>query len=100
MPSVWLWIKWRSVGANGIRTICTVWILTMGELLIGLTKYFALYDAERLNQALGNQTPDSVHTSSTGGGAKIVGKYGVPNLSPRDSLLRFAAQRLRSGKSG
>jgi len=72
----------------------------MGELLIGLTKYFALYDAERLHQALGNHTPNSVHTSSTGGGAIIVGEYGGPNLSPREALLRFAAQRLRSGKSG
>ena len=28
-------------------------------------------------QAHGNQTPDSVHTSSTGGGAMIVEKYGT-----------------------
>ena len=50
---------------------------TMGELLIGLTKYFAFYNGERPHQALGNQTPDSVHTSSTGGGAIILDKYGA-----------------------
>lgn len=49
----------------------------MGELLIGLTKYFVFYNAERPHQALGNQTPDAVHTSSVGGGAMIVDKYGA-----------------------
>ena len=41
---------------------------TMGELLIGLTKYFAFYNAERPHQSLGNQTPQEVHKSSSGGG--------------------------------
>jgi putative transposase len=47
----------------------------MGELLIGLTKYFAFYNGERPHQALGNQTPDAVYQSGVGGGAVIVDKY-------------------------
>jgi HTH-like domain/Integrase core domain len=49
---------------------------SMGELLIGLTKYFAFYNGQRPHQALGNQTPDAVHASHFGGGALIVDKYG------------------------
>ena len=60
-------VKHEDVYLNGYAT--------MGELLIGLTKYFAFYNGQRPHQALGNQTPDSVHTSSTGGGAMIVEKY-------------------------
>lgn len=48
---------------------------TMGELLIGLTKYFTFYNAERMHQALGNQTPDAVYASGIGGGALIVDKF-------------------------
>lgn len=50
---------------------------TMGELLIGLTKYFVFYNGERPHLALGNRTPDAVHTSRAGGGAMIVDKYGA-----------------------
>lgn len=46
----------------------------MGELLIGLTKYFAFYNAERPHQSLGNQTSQEVHKNSSGGGAMIVDK--------------------------
>jgi len=68
---------------------------TMGELLIGLTKYFAFYNAERPHQALGNQTPDSVHTSSTGGGAMIVDKYGAkPEPAGLPIALRSKATAL------
>jgi len=48
---------------------------TMGELLIGLTQYFAFYNGERPHQALENQTPDVVHQSASGGGAMILDKY-------------------------
>jgi putative transposase len=47
----------------------------MEELLVGLTKYFAFYNTERPHQALGNQTPQDVHKTSSGGGAMIVDKY-------------------------
>ncbi|MEO8013613.1 MAG: hypothetical protein ABI642_05670, partial [Polaromonas sp.] len=47
----------------------------MGELLIGLTKYFAFYNTECPHQSLGNQTPQEDHKTSNGGGAMIVDKY-------------------------
>lgn len=50
---------------------------TMGELLIGLTQYFAFYNGERPHQALKNLTPDVVHQRAQGGGAMIVDKYGA-----------------------
>ena len=55
---------------------------TMGELLIGLTKYFAFYNGERPHQALRNHTPDAVHQRAEGGGAMIVDKYGAADGLP------------------
>ncbi len=55
---------------------------TMGELLVGLSKYFAFYNAERPHQALQNLTPESVHQRAEGGGAMIVDKYGVAQGLP------------------
>jgi putative transposase len=46
-----------------------------GKLRIGLTKYFAFYNAERVHQSLENQTPQEVHETSSGGGAMIADKY-------------------------
>jgi hypothetical protein len=54
----------------------------VGELLIGLTKYFAFYNAERPHQSLGNQTPQHVHETSSGGGAMIVDKYRTKERLP------------------
>jgi putative transposase len=65
---LWRSVKHEDVYLNGYAT--------MGELLIGLTKYFVFYNGERPHQALGNQTPDSVHANASGGGAMIVDKYG------------------------
>ncbi len=56
---------------------------TMGELVIGLTTYFAFYNEERPHQSLGNKTPDAVYQAASGGGAIILEKYGdsVPETS-------------------
>ncbi len=64
---LWRSVKHEDVYLNGYAT--------MGELLIGLTKYFAFYNNERPHQALGYQTPDAVYESGVGGGAVIVDKY-------------------------
>ena len=47
----------------------------MGELLTGLTQYFAFYNGQRMHQWLGNKTPDAVYAGASGGGALIVDKY-------------------------
>ena len=48
----------------------------MGDLTLGLAQYFAFYNGERPHQSLGNLTPNEVHVSGQGGGAKIVDKFG------------------------
>lgn len=65
---LWRSVKHEDVYLHGYAT--------MGELLLGLAKYFAFYNEERPHQALGNRVPDEVYQSSTGGGAMIVDKYG------------------------
>ena len=49
---------------------------TMGDLMLGLTQYFAFYNSERPHQSLGNRTPHEVYVSGQGGGAKIMDKFG------------------------
>ena len=71
---LWRSVKHEDVYLNGYSA--------MGELLIGLTKYFAFYNGERPHQALENRTPDVVHQSATGGGAMIVDTYGAAEGLP------------------
>ena len=67
----------------------------MGELLVGLSAYFAFYNAERLPQSLDNPTPQEVHKTSSGGGAMIVDKYRVKEKRPTAlcSVGRHCKQR-------
>ena len=65
---LWRNVKYEDVYLKGYAT--------MGELLLGLTGYFALYNGARPHQALGYQTPDLVYRSGIGGGAMIVDKFG------------------------
>ena len=44
---------------------------TMGELMVGLTEYFAFYNGERPHQSLGDQTPQGVYRTGIGGGAMM-----------------------------
>jgi putative transposase len=48
---------------------------TMGELMVGLTEYFAFYNDERPHQSLGQKTPEVVYRTAVGGGAVIVDKF-------------------------
>jgi hypothetical protein len=47
----------------------------MGELMLGLTEYFAFTNGERPHQSLGHKTPDVVYRTDVGGGALIVDKF-------------------------
>ncbi|GBU15170.1 hypothetical protein AwPolaro_05480 [Polaromonas sp.] len=64
---LWRNVKYEDVHLNGYAS--------MGELLVGLTKYFALYNGERMHQSLENKAPDVVYASAVGSGALIVDKY-------------------------
>ena len=64
----------------------------MGELMLGLAKYFAFYNGERPHQSLKNQPPEVVYQTGLGGGAVIVDKFlrtvgesSVPLRSTEDS---------------
>jgi putative transposase len=65
---LWRTLKYEDIYLKGYAN--------MGELLIGLTQYFAFYNTERPHQSLAYSTPVSVYESGQGGGAKIVDKYG------------------------
>lgn len=54
---------------------------TVQHLLLGLTEYFIFYNEERRHQSLGYKTPSVVYQTATGGGAKIVDKYGPTEAS-------------------
>lgn len=64
---LWRSVKYEDIYLQGYAT--------MQELSLGLSSYFAYYNADRPHQALGNNTPNSVHESGTGGGAMIMDKY-------------------------
>ena len=65
---LWRSVKHEDVYLNGYAT--------MGELMVGLTKYFAFYNGERPHQSLSDKTPDVVYCTAIGGGAMILDKFG------------------------
>jgi len=71
---LWRNVKYEDVYLNGYAN--------MGELLVGLTKYFAFYNGERPHQALGDRTPDVVYRTGVGGGALILDKFGDAGKEP------------------
>ena len=67
---LWRSVKYEDVYLKGYASL--------PELLLGLTEYFAFYNAERPHQSLGNRTPDEVYRTGEGGGAEIVDHFGGP----------------------
>src|SRR5512133_186302 len=89
---LWRSVKYDDVYLQGYGT--------MGELTLGLARYFAFYNGERPHQSLGNRTPHEVYASGQGGGAKIVDKFGgareeslAPLRCARDSSRAGSGQR-------
>ena len=76
---LWRSVKYEYIYLRGYAT--------MGELVIGLTAYFAFYNEERPHQSLANQTPTAVYQTASGGGAMILEKYG-DSLSETSDPLR------------
>jgi putative transposase len=64
---LWRNVKYEDVYLKGYATI--------GELMVGLTKYFVFYNGERPHQALADKTPDVVYRTAQGGGAIIIDKF-------------------------
>ena len=92
---------WRSVKHEDVTL---KGYASMGELLVGLTEYFAFYNGERPHQSLGNKTPDVVYRTALGGGAMIVDKFPravegtpVPLRSTGDSSTAKAKTETKAG---
>ncbi len=64
---LWRSVKYEDIYLKGYAHV--------GELMAGLTDYFAFYNDERPHQSLSNLTPDQVYASGQGGGARIVDKF-------------------------
>lgn len=65
-----------------------------------LTHYFLSYNGERTHQSLDYKTPDVMYRAATGGGVKIVAKFGgvrgeslVPHYCTGDSSRAKLGQR-------
>ena len=89
---LWRSVKFEDVYLQGYGT--------MGELTVGLARYFAFYNGERPHQSLGNRTPHEVYASGQGGGAKIIDKFSgareeslAPLRCARDSSRAETGQR-------
>ena len=72
---------------------------TMGELMVGLSKYFTFYNGERPHQSLGNETPDVVYRTGMGGGAMIVDKFGGAGEEPPVPLRYTGASSPATARS-
>ena len=68
MERLWRSVKYEDVYLKGYAGI--------PDLLLGLADYFAFFNAERFHQSLDYLTPDEVYRTASGGGARIVDKYG------------------------
>jgi putative transposase len=93
---LWRSVKHEDVYLNGYAS--------MGELLMGLTKYMIFYNQERTHQSLGYRTPDEVYTTGVGGGAIIVDRFcgameesSIPLRSTEDSSIARTGSAATSG---
>ena len=74
---LWRNVKYEDVYLHGYATISELWV--------GLTNYFVFYNTERRHQALNYHTPDVVYQTASGGGARIVDKFGETKSSPKSN---------------
>jgi putative transposase len=63
------------------------------DLLLGLADYFAFYNTERFHQSLGYLTPDEVYQTGSGGGARIVDKYGEKEATGTETEVESGQRR-------
>jgi putative transposase len=73
---LWRSVKYEDIYIKGYAD--------MPELRAGLKAYFDFYNAERPHQGMSNLTPDSVYSSSRGGGAVIVDRFCAPSGVPQN----------------
>lgn len=88
---LWRSVKYEDVYLRGYASV--------PELLLGLTEYFAFYNAERFHQSLEYLTPDAVYRTASGGGARIVDKYGEKETADTASKTK-TGQRCSAASEG
>jgi putative transposase len=87
---LWRNVKYEDVYLKGYTT--------MGELFVGLTEYFNVYNSDRPHQSLGYKTPDDVYRTAKGGGAMIIDKFGTDLPTPtRHPASYMASAGCRAG---
>lgn len=64
---LWRSVKYEDIFLRGYEN--------MGELMVGLTRYFTFYNQERQHQSLSYHTPDEVYRTGQHGGAYIPDKF-------------------------
>jgi len=79
---------WRSLKYEDVYLKCYSTVL---DLFTGLTEYFIFYNTKRVHQALGYCTPEVVYQTGTNGGAYIVDKFSVSQLTQEESGQRCTA---------
>ncbi len=82
---LWRSVKHEDVYLKGYGTV--------PELLLGLTEYFVFYNTERTHQSLGYNTPDEVYRTASGGGARIVDKFGEREKSRSETEAKSGQRR-------
>ena len=87
---------WRSVKHEDVylRDYASV-----PELLLGLAAHFEFFNSERFHQSLGYLTPDEVYRTSSGGGARIVDKFGEKETVGTEPKTK-TGQRCSAASSG
>jgi putative transposase len=75
---LWRSVKYEDVYLNGYTSV--------PELLLGLAAYFEFYNAARFHQSLGYRT-------ATGGGARIVDKYGEKETTGTEPKAKTGQRR-------
>jgi len=86
---LWRSLKYEDIYLKGYAT--------MGELLLGLTEYFAFYNGERPHQSLSNKTPNRVYECGQGGGAMIVDRFGSRDAESK--IMTESGQRCAAANS-
>ena len=81
---------WRSVKHEDVYLKGYV---TVPELLLGLMEYFVFYNTERTHQSLDYNTPDEVYRTASGGGARIVDKFGEREKSRSETEAKPGQRR-------
>jgi putative transposase len=88
---LWRSVKYEDVYLKGYAGV--------PDLLLGLADYFAFYNSERFHQSLDYRTPDEVYRTATGGGARIVDKYGEKETADTESTTK-TGQRCSAASDG